>query len=88
MRLNVLREVREEVALEKSERQRLIDDVREAEREWRLAEWRFQDALGSDHVDYAIYCLEAAERKLDMLLRQAKWYWDHSKLPEGSVGRE
>jgi hypothetical protein len=85
---NVLRVVRDEADIEKSERQRLVEDVRLAEREWRLAEWRFQDALGSDHVDYAIYCLEAAERKLDMLLRKAKWHWSHTNQIDGSRGSE
>ncbi|RED54991.1 DUF2508 family protein [Cohnella lupini] len=59
------------------ERQRLIADIRKAEQEWNLAEWRFHHALGEDHVDYAIYCLEAAEKKLGMLLRQAKWQWSN-----------
>lgn len=86
MNRNVLRIVREEAAAKKDERQRLIDDVREAEREWRLAEWRFQDALGSDQIDYAIYCLEAAERKLDMVLRKAKWHWEHNRPLGGSGG--
>jgi hypothetical protein len=61
--------------VELNERNRLIEDVRNAEKEWSLAEWRFQHALGEDHVDYAIYCLEAAEKKLDMLLRNAKRHW-------------
>ena len=48
------------------------DDVRKAERELQAALWQFNEALGQDHVDYAIYSLEAAEKKLDMLLRRAK----------------
>ncbi len=66
------------------ERQRLIADIRHAEQEWNLAEWRFHHALGEDHVDYAIYCLEAAEKKLGMLLRQAKLQWSHLSALEGS----
>lgn len=80
---NVLRNLKEKEE-ENAERLRLIEEVRQAEREWRLAEWRFQDALGSDHVDYAIYCLEAAERKLDMLLRKAKWHWTQTNVAAGS----
>lgn len=83
MQRNLAQAVRNVAEIEKNERQRLIEEIRLAEREWRLAEWRFHDALGPDHVDYAIYCLEAAERKLDMLLRQAKWHWSQSKQPEG-----
>ncbi|MFC5701299.1 DUF2508 family protein [Cohnella faecalis] len=61
--------------VQSEERQQLTEDVREAEREWELARWRFEDALGHDSVDYAIYTLEAAEKKLDMLLRKAKVEW-------------
>lgn len=62
------------------ERQQLTEDVREAEREWELANWRFENALGHDSVDYAIYTLEAAEKKLDMLLRKAKLEWARENL--------
>jgi len=50
----------------------MVDDVRKAEHELHTALWQFNEALGQDHVDYAIYSLEAAEKKLDMLLRKAK----------------
>ena len=50
----------------------VADDVRKAERELHSALWQFNEALGQDHVDYAIYSLEAAEKKLDMLIRKAK----------------
>ncbi len=73
-------------AVESIERKRLIEDVRKAEQEWNLAEWRFQNAVGDDHVDYAIYCLEAAEKKLDMILRKAKWQWSHSAALEERRG--
>ena len=59
-------------AAQSLEKQSLIADIRKAELEWKNAEWRFQYAVGDDHVDYAIYCLEAAEKKLAMLLKQAK----------------
>lgn len=61
--------------LQASERKQLIEDVRQAEREWALAQWHFDNALGDDRIDYAIFTLEAAEKKLDMLLKQAKWLW-------------
>jgi hypothetical protein len=61
---------------DRSERERLIADIRRAEQEWKTAEWRFHYAREADHIDYAIYCLEAAEKKLDMLLRQAKLVWN------------
>lgn len=67
----------------------VIEDVRQAERELKLAQRRFQDALGQDHVDYAIYTLEAAEKKLDMLLRKAKAMWKpapHEEEHRGNTG--
>jgi len=55
-----------------------IRDVRRAEKELNAALWQFQEALGQEHVDYAIYSLEAAELKLDMMLRKAKKIWAES----------
>jgi hypothetical protein len=76
-----------ELATEQSiERRMLIEDVRKAEQEWKFAEWQFHNAIGEDHVDYAIYCLEAAQKKLDMLLRKAKLQWSGPGTPEGSRG--
>ena len=46
------------------EHHRIIQDLRKAEQEWNLAHGRFHDALGDDHVDYAIFCLEAAGEKI------------------------
>ncbi|MDG0809395.1 DUF2508 family protein [Cohnella rhizosphaerae] len=68
---------RERIAAQQrmSEREKLVDEVRLAEAEWRQACVRFDDALGADQVDYAIYLLEAAEQKLDMTLRRARMHW-------------
>ncbi|MFC5467335.1 DUF2508 domain-containing protein [Cohnella suwonensis] len=66
-----------------AEQRRLVEDIRKAEQELTEAEWRFHHALGEDYVDYAVYCLEAAEKKLGMLLKQAKWHWGrHAALGE------
>ncbi|WP_422615032.1 hypothetical protein [Cohnella caldifontis] len=64
-----------------------MDDVRQAERELSIAQWRFHDALGQDHIDYAIYSLEAAEKKLDMLLRKAKALWSVEPREEENRGK-
>nr|WP_255570754.1 hypothetical protein [Cohnella sp. CFH 77786] len=64
----------------------MIDDVRKAELELNTARWRFDDAVGQDQVDYAIYTLEAAEKKLDMLLRKAKALWSQTPPDEGRRG--
>lgn len=65
------------------ERKRLIAEIRKAELEWKQAEWRFHYETGEERVDHAIYCLEAAEKKLDMLLRQAKLQWNRPSYREG-----
>jgi len=62
----------ESMASRSRQEREVVDDVRKAERELHAALWQFNEALGQDHVDYAIYSLEAAEKKLDMLLRRAK----------------
>lgn len=47
-------------------------DVRKAHSEWETAYLMFDEALGQDQIDYAIYILEAAERKYQIHLKQAK----------------
>lgn len=52
--------------------QTLIRDIREAHRDWINAHRHFEYAAGFDQIDYAIYAIEAAEKRYEMLLRQAK----------------
>jgi len=47
-------------------------DVRRAQSEWERAYLMFDEAIGQDQIDYAIYILEAAERKYQIHLKQAK----------------
>ncbi|MWV47648.1 DUF2508 family protein [Paenibacillus sp. HJL G12] len=47
-------------------------DVRKAQREWERARLLFEEAVGEEQIDYAIYMLEAAELKYQMNLRAAK----------------
>ncbi|KAA8787497.1 hypothetical protein ABIE27_006129 [Paenibacillus sp. 4624] len=47
-------------------------DVQKAKQEWERAMRQFEDALGEDEIDYAIYVLEAAERKYQIHLKRAK----------------
>ena len=47
-------------------------DVQQSQMEWERAHLTFQEALGQDQIDYAIFMLEAAERKYQMKLKQAK----------------
>ncbi|MFF2020098.1 hypothetical protein [Paenibacillus sp. NPDC058177] len=47
-------------------------EVRKAQMEWERAYLMFDEALGQDQIDYAIYILEAAERKYQIHLKHAK----------------
>lgn len=50
----------------------LVEEVALAQREWANAWRHFEYAVERDHVDYAIYAIEAAEKRYVMLLRRAK----------------
>ncbi|AIQ61921.1 hypothetical protein D3C81_857660 [compost metagenome] len=47
-------------------------EVRKAHMEWERAHLMFDEAIGQDQIDYAIYILEAAERKYQIHLKHAK----------------
>jgi hypothetical protein len=47
-------------------------EVCKAQAEWQRAYLMFDEALGQDQIDYAIYILEAAERKYQIHLKHAK----------------
>lgn len=54
------------------EQSQVYADVEKARQEWERAMKQFEYALGKDEIDYAIYVLEAAERKYQIHLKQAK----------------
>lgn len=54
------------------ERVQLVEEIRRAHMEWEVAERRFHFAVEKDQIDYAIYALEAAEKRFEMLIKQAK----------------
>ncbi|MGQ8875734.1 DUF2508 family protein [Paenibacillus sp. TSA_86.1] len=54
------------------EAEQIYVDVQKAKQEWERAMRQFEDALGEDEIDYAIYVLEAAERKYQIHLKRAK----------------
>ncbi|WP_145336514.1 DUF2508 family protein [Paenibacillus xylanexedens] len=58
--------------LAKLEAELVYADVQKAKQEWERAMRQFDDALGEDEIDYAIYVLEAAERKYQIHLKRAK----------------
>ncbi|GIO14634.1 hypothetical protein J19TS2_41890 [Cohnella xylanilytica] len=65
-----------------TEKARLVREIREAERECAVARGRFEEAVEFDQVDYAVYSLEAAEKKLDILIRKAKLLWGQENAGE------
>ncbi|MBD0381927.1 DUF2508 family protein [Paenibacillus sp. WST5] len=50
----------------------LVFEIRKAHQNWVAAQAHFEFALDKDQVDYAIYALEAAEKRFEMLIKQAK----------------
>ncbi|WP_019914394.1 DUF2508 family protein [Paenibacillus sp. HW567] len=56
----------------KEEKWNVFLEVRKAQSEWERAHLMFNEALGQDQIDYAIYILEAAERKYQIHLKHAK----------------
>jgi hypothetical protein len=65
----------------------LVREIHEAHRDWINAHRHFEYAQGRDQVDYAIYAIEAAEKRYEMLLRHAKTLkvtWTSERM--GDVG--
>ncbi|GGA52848.1 DUF2508 family protein [Paenibacillus physcomitrellae] len=63
---------RKQQRLDMEERERVYYEVLKAHKEWQRAHWAFQSAVGQDEVDVAIYTLEAAERRYQIQLKEAK----------------
>jgi hypothetical protein len=47
-------------------------EIRDAHQHWQAAINRFQYADGADQIDFAVYSLEAAQKRYEMLIRSAK----------------
>lgn len=54
------------------DKQILLEEIRVAVVEWQHAQQRLDYMVEKDQIDYAIYALEAAEKRYEMLLRSAK----------------
>ncbi|TYP69456.1 DUF2508 family protein [Paenibacillus methanolicus] len=50
----------------------LREEIGAAKQDWDNALRHFEYALGKDQIDYAIFAIEAAEKRYEMLLRKAK----------------
>lgn len=52
-------------------------EIRRAHADWAAAHMKLDWVVEKDQIDYAIYALEASEKRYEMLLRQAKQMgWD------------
>lgn len=50
----------------------LVAEIRQAHSDWVSAQMRLDWVVEKDQIDYAIFALETAEKRYEMLLRQAK----------------
>ncbi|WP_082927062.1 MULTISPECIES: DUF2508 family protein [Paenibacillus] len=50
----------------------IYEEIRLAKAEWERAYMAFQEAVGEDEIDFAVYTLEAAERRYQIHLKEAK----------------
>lgn len=50
----------------------LLLEIEQAKREWQQAHEQLDHAVGKEQIDYAIFALEAAEKRYEMLLKQVK----------------
>lgn len=56
-------------------------EIRKAHTDWIVAHQKLDWAMDRDQIDYAIFALEAAEKRYVMLLRQAKQVgWEDGML--------
>lgn len=54
------------------EKQLLLEEIQTALLEWENAQRRLDYVVEKDQIDYTIYMIEAAEKRYEMLLRNAK----------------
>ncbi|AEI46122.1 DUF2508 family protein [Paenibacillus mucilaginosus] len=50
----------------------LVQEIQKAHKEWVTAQLRFEYVMEKEQIDYAVFALEAAEKRFEMLLKQAK----------------
>ncbi|MEK3912449.1 DUF2508 family protein [Paenibacillus sp. FSL H7-0331] len=68
----VTREQRKAMQLLNSEKMQLLQEIEKARLDWVTAQHRLDIVIEHDQIDYAIYALEASQKRLDMLFKQAK----------------
>ena len=63
---------------EKEEREAFYKIIQEARKDWENAHSFFNNVSDPDLVDHAIYAMEAAEKKYQYLIKQARLHPDYS----------
>ncbi|WP_282938223.1 DUF2508 family protein [Paenibacillus sp. RC67] len=63
---------RKRMELMKNERMQLLLEIGIAHTEWVAAQQRLDYVIEKDQIDYAVYAMEAAEKRFEMLIKQAK----------------
>ena len=53
-------------------RNQLLEDIKQAHKEWQLAQHALEFVDDPDMIDYVIFQLDAAEKKYSYLLKQAR----------------
>ncbi|MCS7464542.1 YaaL family protein [Paenibacillus doosanensis] len=68
----ISRRNRRERELVKNDGLQLLLEIDKAHKEWVTAQHRLDYVLEKEQIDYAVYALEAAEKRFEMLIKQAK----------------
>ncbi|MCR8636143.1 MULTISPECIES: YaaL family protein [Paenibacillus] len=58
--------------LEMNDKLQLMQEIERAHMEWVTAQKRLDFVLEKEQIDYAVFALEAAEKRFEMLIKQAK----------------
>nr|WP_246079660.1 DUF2508 family protein [Paenibacillus piri] len=66
------REQRRRQEMEQNDKWQLMQEIERAHMEWVTAQKRLDFVLEKEQIDYAVFALEAAEKRFEMLLKQAK----------------
>ena len=66
--------VNETEVMHMNQMNQLYLDIQEAYTDWMNAQNRIHDVLEEAQIDYVIYAMGAAEKRYEMLLKQAKYY--------------
>ncbi|MBP1153453.1 MULTISPECIES: DUF2508 family protein [unclassified Paenibacillus] len=75
------RKEREREEALQNDRLLLVQEIRKAHMEWETAQRRFDYVVEKEQIDYAVFALEAAEKRFEMLIKQAK----NMKISAGEV---